>query len=80
MLTIVVIISLNKAPAVNVDDLASKTSVAAKHVKAADHLAEPFTNSTRPVFLFVIQVGDKPDVSVSRRPPNMGLTLTCVYI
>ena len=68
MLTIVGIVSLDKTPAIDVDDLTSAPSVAAKHVKAADHLPEPVTNATRPGFLFLTQVSDKPAALVRKRP------------
>ena len=54
VLTIVGIIALYEAPAVDVDDLASAAPVAAKHIKTADHLPESVTDASRPLLLLVV--------------------------
>ena len=51
LLTIISVVALDEAPAVNINDLTLHSSRAPEHIKSADRLSEPFTDFSRPYFL-----------------------------
>ncbi len=59
-LTVVGVVALDEAPAVDVYDLTPLAAFAAEHVKAADHLPKAVANACGPRLLLVAEIGDEP--------------------
>lgn len=62
--TIVSFIALDKAPAVDVDNLAPSSVLAAQHIEATHALPEAFTYFIGPRFLFGREAGDEPGLGL----------------
>lgn len=51
VITIISVIAFDEAPAVDINDLTFRSSLAPEHIKSADGLSEPFADFSRPNFL-----------------------------
>jgi hypothetical protein len=60
-LAIISVVTLDEAPAVDINDLTFHSPVAPEHIKSADRLSKTFTDFSRPNFLLSGQARDDPE-------------------
>ena len=61
ILAIVSVVTLDEAPAVDINDFTLRSPLAPEHIKSADRLPEPFTDFSRPNFLLSRETRDDPE-------------------